>query len=104
MIPEGKVHNNYAFGLREEGTSNCAQANGGHVVMAPCDLPDQSEEWQITHPSTQRGQITATSAGAGLWVTGHGGDTPLVWENSDGPAADQNWVIACVSNPNTCSL
>jgi putative hemolysin len=102
VLPEGKVNNNYAFVLRQEGTSNCAFAADSTVEMTGCgSLATYTEEFQITHPSPQTGQMWAASAEDGFYVQGNGGDTPLELEGSSG-LPNQIWTINCIAN--ACTL
>ena len=106
VLPDGKVSNNNVFSFRQEGTSNCAAAGGAggtQVVIVGCDPSLLGQEWQITHPGPQTGQIWSLApARAGQFVTGEGGDTPLFFAANDGPLGDQVWTINCIAN--ACSL
>jgi putative hemolysin len=105
VLPEGKVNNNYAFLLRQEGTSNCAGADttvNALLMYSSCSSSNSDEMFQITTPSSQSGEMFVTaSQWSGWMVMGIGGDTPLSWNNF--PYAPYTiWKINCIAN--TCTL
>jgi hypothetical protein len=102
VLPEGKVNNNYAFVLRQEGTSNCAFVADSNVQVTGCgNLSTYTEEFQISHPSPQTGEMWAADSADGLYVQGNGGDTPLELNGLSG-LPNQTWTINCIAN--ACTL